>query len=77
MFVSVTVASADLQLTVVARGPIEGLSGLTVGLDYFLENDGNITTTSPSGGGVYSTHIGQALTETQLDVQPGQPISTT
>ena len=70
------VTGADIQLTVVARGPIAGLSGLTVGLDYFLENDGNITTTAPSGGGVYSTHVGQALSETQLDVQPGQPVST-
>ena len=46
------VASADQQFTIVARGPISGLTGLSVGLDYFLENDGNITTTAPSGGGV-------------------------
>ena len=65
------------QLTLVARGPIAGLTGLTVGLDYFLENDGAITTTAPSGGGVYSVHVGQAISATQLDVQPNQPVSTT
>ncbi len=70
------VASADQQVTIVARGPISGLTGLSVGLDYFLENDGNITTTPQSGGGVFSTHIGQAISATKLDVQPGQPIYT-
>ena len=65
------------QLTVVARGPIAGMSGLTAGLDYFLDNNGAVTTTSPSGGGVYSVHIGQAISSTQLDVQPNPPIYTT
>ena len=39
------------QLTVVARGPIAGMSGLTAGLDYFLDNNGAVTTTSPAVAG--------------------------
>ncbi len=64
------------QVTIVARGPIAGLSGLSVGLDYFLDNGGAISLTAPTGGGVYSVPIGQAISATQIDVQPGQPIYT-
>ncbi|HCA35946.1 MAG TPA: hypothetical protein DEP13_04810 [Gammaproteobacteria bacterium] len=71
------VSNAGDQVTVVARGPITGLTGLTVGLDYFLDSNGAISTTAPSGGGVYSVHIGQAISSTQLDVQPNPPVSTT
>ena len=71
------VSNAGDQVTVVARGPIAGLTGLTVGLDYFLDNNGAISTTAPSGGGVYSVHVGPAISSTQLDVQPNPPVYTT
>ena len=71
-----SVSNAGDQVTIVARGPIAGLSGLSVGLDYFLDNGGAISTTAPTGGGVYSVPIGQAISATQIDVQPGQPIYT-
>ena len=64
-------------VTIVARGPIDGLSGLAAGVDYYLGNNGAITQTAPSGGQVYSVHVGQAISATQLDVQPLQPIFTT
>ena len=71
-----SVSNPGDQVTIVARGPIAGLSGLSVGLDYFLDNGGAISTTAPTGGGVYSVPIGQAISATQIDVQPGQPIYT-
>lgn len=71
------VAAADLPVTVVARGPIEGLTGLTTGYDYFLSAGGTLTETPPGGGGLYSTMIGQALSATTMDVQPTPPILTT
>lgn len=64
-------------VTVVVRGPISGLSGLSVGVDYYLGTTGGITPTAPTGGQVYSVHIGQAISATELDVQPHQPIFTT
>ena len=71
-----SVANPGDQVTIVVRGPLAGLSGLSVGLDYFLDNNGVISTTAPTGGGVYSVPIGQAISATQIDVQPGQPIYT-
>ncbi len=71
------VSGAGEEFTVVVRGPISGLSGLIVGVDYFLGNGGAITDAAPNGGQVYSVHIGQALSATKLDVQPGPPIYTT
>ncbi len=70
-------ATAGDGITVVVRGPLEGLTGLSVGIDYFLGVDGVISTTAPSGGGIYSTFIGQALSATALDVQPFAPIYLT
>ena len=64
-------------VTVVVRGPLEGMSGLSPGVDYYLDNSGGITQTAPAGGQIYSVHIGQAISATQLDVQPHQPIFTT
>ena len=75
--VKAAVSNAGDAVTVVVRGPIAGLSGLSAGVDYYLDNNGEITETAPSGGDVYSVHIGQAISETQLDVQPHQPIFTT
>lgn len=66
--------AADAALTVVARGPLEGLSSLVVGSDYYLGNNGIITTTAPTGGGVYSTFVGQAISATTIDVHPVAPI---
>ena len=70
-------ALANNPLTVVARGPIEGLTGLSVGREYFLTTNGGISTTAPTGGGVYSTFVGQAVSATVMDVQPVAPIYLT
>jgi len=68
--------NAGDAVTVVVRGPIADMSGLSAGADYYLNNSGGITQTAPSGGQVYSVHVGQAISATQLDVQPHQPIFT-
>tara|TARA_B100001121_G_scaffold147543_1_gene129203 strand:- start:1040 stop:1609 length:570 start_codon:yes stop_codon:yes gene_type:complete len=68
------VASAGLGVTVVARGPIEGLTGLLTGFEYYLDSSGVITATAPVGGSIYSTRLGQAIDTDKLDVQPESPI---
>tara|TARA_Y100000004_G_scaffold18521_1_gene19088 strand:+ start:3332 stop:3880 length:549 start_codon:yes stop_codon:yes gene_type:complete len=75
--VKAAVSNAGDAVTVVVRGPIKNMSGLSAGVDYYLDNNGGITQTAPTGGQVYSVHIGQAISETELDVQPMQPIFTT
>lgn len=70
-------ASAGLPLTIVARGPFDGYTGLQVGSDYFLDIDGGKTITAPGGGGIYSVLVGQAITGTVMDVQPLPPMLTT
>lgn len=69
-----TVNAADLGVTVVTRGPLEDLSGLSTGFEYYLDGNGAITTTAPIGGGIYSTSIGQAISDTTIDVHVGGPI---
>lgn len=69
-----TVTGPNLGVTAVARGPLEGLSGLSVGFEYYLDGNGAITTTAPVGGGIYSTSIGQAISDTAIDVHVGGPI---
>lgn len=67
-------ATASTAVVVVARGKIEGLSGLTPGAEYFLGSSGGYSTTAPTGSGHYLTMIGQALSTTKLDVQPQTPM---
>lgn len=70
-------ALVDTALTVVVRGPLVELSGLTAGSDYFLGSDGQITPTAPTGGGVYSAFVGQAVSATTIDVHPTAPVYLT
>lgn len=67
-------AAAAGAVVVVARGKIEGLSGLTPGGEYFLGTGGAYSTTAPTGSGNYLTMIGQALSASTLDVQPQTPM---
>ena len=70
-------AAAGESLTVVARGPVNGLTGLTVGSDYFLTAGGALSSVAPVGSGTYLTMVGQAISATSLDVQPMSPILQT
>ena len=67
-------AAANESVTVIARGGLQGFSGLVAGQEYYLGISGAITTTAPIGGGMYLTRIGQALSSEVLDVQPETPV---
>jgi len=67
-------AAGAAAVVVVARGKIEGLTGLTPGAEYFLGTNGSYSSTAPVGGGIYLTMIGQALSSSTLDVQPQTPM---
>jgi hypothetical protein len=71
------VSAADQPVKIVVRGPCGGYTGLTIGSEYFLGLDGAITTTAPSGGGLYSVQVGTAVSATKLDVHPVTPALTT
>jgi hypothetical protein len=70
-------AAADASVVVVCRGKIDGLSGLTVGSEYFLGINGTYSLTPPVGGGSYLAMVGQAISATKLDVQPQSPVLLT
>jgi len=70
-------ANTGQSVTVIARGRVDGLSGLTPSAEYFLATGGALTSTAPVGSGIYLTMAGQALSATSLDVQPQAPILLT
>jgi hypothetical protein len=57
-----------------AEANVSGLTGLSTGADYFLGLSGGYGSTAPVGGGVYLTMVGQALSPTEIDVQPQTPL---
>lgn len=67
-------AAASASVVVVCRGKVSGLTGLSTGADYFLGLSGGYSSTAPVGGGVYLTMVGQALSPTEIDVQPQTPL---
>ncbi len=67
-------ATTGSSVTVIARGRVDGFTGLSTGAEYFLGAAGSITPTPPIGGGVYLTQVGQALSATSLDVQTETPL---
>lgn len=69
-----TAATTGQAFICVARGRIEGLTGLAPGLQYYLTLSGGITPTAPTGGGMYLVSVGQALSTTALDVDPQPPV---
>jgi len=75
--VKATVAAADEPISIIVRGPCASFTGLTVGSEYFLDSNGAITPTPPGGGGLYSVHMGTAISATELDLHPVPPLRTT
>lgn len=70
-------AVASATVNVIARGPLNGYSGLVVAAEYYLDLAGQITATPPGGGGTFLVHIGQAVSATTLELQPHSPIELT
>jgi len=71
------VTGGPLELTAAQWDAITGqIGGLTPGAPYFLSTTtaGAITTSPPSGTGVFSAKVGKAVTSTTLDVDPRNPI---
>lgn len=67
--------SSSASATVKFAGIISGLSGLTIGADYFLSTTGGgITTTPPSASGNIVQKIGTALSATELLFAPGAAV---
>jgi hypothetical protein len=61
--------------TVYFEGVITGLSGLTIGAEYYLsESAGAVTAVAPSTSGAIVQRIGVAISATELSFEPAQPI---
>lgn len=69
------IASAATGTVVLSDGLITGLSGLTVGSQYWLGTAGGVTTTPPSTAGYISQYVGKALTTTELDFVIGTVVN--
>jgi len=67
-------ASISASATMIVRGSCTGMSGLTVGSEYFLDASGGIATTVTTTSGDYVVNIGQAQSATVLDVDVRQPV---
>jgi len=67
-------ASISASATMIVRGSCTGMSGLTVGSEYFLDTTGAIATTVTTTSGDYVVNVGQAQSATVLDVDVRQPV---
>ena len=52
-------------------GAFSGLSGLTADAAYYVASGGGLTTTPPSGAGVYLQRVGESISTTSLFVTVG------
>ena len=64
------------QATVYFEGRNTSVTGLTIGLVYWLDDvtAGGLTTTAPTGAGVISQRIGKATGATSITTEIAQPI---
>jgi hypothetical protein len=69
-FVLAAVANAA-SATVYLSGTLSGLTGLTVGANYFLATTaGGVTATPPSAAGNVNQYIGRAVSTSAIDFDP-------
>lgn len=75
-FVLAAVTSGALGLAYF-EGRITGLSGMTPGARYFLSasSPGAVTTTPVSTAGNVDQYVGQAVNATELNFEPGEPVT--
>lgn len=72
----ISASTSPTANTVYFDGTISGMSGLTVGADYFLHTTaGAVTTTAPSGTGKIVQRAGKALSATTMSFQPSDPVT--
>lgn len=68
-------ASAGAAVTVYFEGKNDQLSGLTIGLDYYLSaTAGGVTTTKPSTAGQIVQYLGTAITTSSIPFNPTLPL---
>ena len=73
-FVKSAVSSGS-SATVYISGTVTGLSGLTVGANYYLSaTPGGVTTTIPTTAGHIAQYVGIATSTTELSFKAGDPI---
>ena len=61
--------------TVYLDDSLTGLTGLTVGVPYYLSTTGAASATAPSTSGYISQEIGVAVSTTVISFEPQQPIT--
>ena len=64
----------DVDAAVYRSGDNGWLTGLTVGADYYLGADGEVTATKPTGSGELVQHLGKAVSATSMQVRISDPL---
>lgn len=73
-FAPLAISATVAGQVVMGNGPNAGLSGLSVGDDYFLHTAGTITSTLPSTTGYIVQKVGVAISATELQVILQPPV---
>ena len=73
-FAPLAISSTVVGQVVMGNGPNAGLSGLSVGDDYFLSTAGTVTSTLPSTTGYIVQKVGVAVSATELQVLLQPPV---
>ena len=73
-FAPLAISSTVVGQVVMGNGPNTGLSGLSVGDDYFLSTAGTVTSTLPSTTGYIVQKVGVAVSATELQVILQSPV---
>lgn len=74
---TISAVTSPANATVLFAGEANtGLSGLTIGSDYYLDDGtpGAVTATEPTTTGHLSQYLGRALSATEIVFDPGEPI---
>lgn len=68
--------SSGANATVFFEGRIAGLSSLTIGARYYLATTaGTLSATAPSTAGNVVQYVGTAMSATEVDFEPAEPIT--
>lgn len=70
-YIESAVTSGNPGAPTVGGGLVSGLSGLTIGADYYLGTNGGVTTTIPTASGSIVQYVGRAKSATELVFVPG------
>jgi len=71
-YIESAVTSGNSGSPTLGGGIANGLSGLTIGADYYLGTSGGVSTSIPSASGSIVQYVGRAKSATELIFTPGQ-----